>query len=70
MPKKEVKEKKVKKKRMGIGSYYKIEGENVKRLRPNCERCGPGYFERVGKCLTLKFSSKIFQQRISGKLER
>jgi len=23
---------------------YKIEGEKVTRLRPTCERCGPGYF--------------------------
>lgn len=44
MPKKETTEKKVKKKEPGIGSYYKVEGQIVKRLRPNCERCGPGYF--------------------------
>ena len=33
-----------KKKRGGIASYYQIEGEELKRLRPSCERCGPGYF--------------------------
>ncbi len=44
MPEKEAGEKKAKKKRGGIASYYKIEDQVVKRLRPNCERCGPGYF--------------------------
>ena len=44
MSKKEAGEKKAKKKRNGIGSYYQIEGMELKRLRPNCERCGPGYF--------------------------
>ncbi|UCH31005.1 MAG: 30S ribosomal protein S27ae [Candidatus Bathyarchaeota archaeon] len=24
--------------------YYKIEEKSLKRLRPFCERCGPGYF--------------------------
>ena len=43
MPKKETKEK-AKKKHDGMGSYYKIEGNELKRLRPNCERCGTGYF--------------------------
>jgi small subunit ribosomal protein S27Ae len=28
----------------GVNALYKIEGENVTRLRPTCERCGPGYF--------------------------
>jgi len=28
----------------GISALYKIEGEKVTRLRPTCERCGPGYF--------------------------
>ena len=37
-------DKKDKKKRAGISSYYKIEENEAKRLRPNCERCGPGYF--------------------------
>ena len=27
-----------------IHTIYKIEGESVTRLRPFCERCGPGYF--------------------------
>jgi len=27
-----------------ISSYYKIEGDKIKRLLPVCERCGPGYF--------------------------
>jgi small subunit ribosomal protein S27Ae len=44
MPEKEDGEKKAKKKRSGIASYYKIEEDGLKRLRPNCERCGPGYF--------------------------
>ena len=34
------------KKRIGkkICTVYKIEGETATRLRPFCERCGPGYF--------------------------
>jgi ubiquitin-small subunit ribosomal protein S27Ae len=32
------------KKKSGIASYYKIEDGKLKRLRPSCERCGPGYF--------------------------
>jgi small subunit ribosomal protein S27Ae len=44
MPEKEAGEKTAKKKRRGIASYYKIEEQELKRLRPNCERCGPGYF--------------------------
>ncbi|MEM2105360.1 MAG: 30S ribosomal protein S27ae [Candidatus Bathyarchaeia archaeon] len=32
-----------KKKRKGF-SLYKIEKDKVVRLRPTCERCGPGYF--------------------------
>jgi small subunit ribosomal protein S27Ae len=28
----------------GLGSMYKVEGDKVSRLRPICERCGPGYF--------------------------
>jgi small subunit ribosomal protein S27Ae len=35
---------KSKKKRSGVASYYKVEDGAVKRLRPSCERCGPGYF--------------------------
>ena len=37
-------EKKPKKEQKGIYSIYKIEGDKVARLRPTCERCGPGYF--------------------------
>jgi ubiquitin-small subunit ribosomal protein S27Ae len=37
-------EKKPKKEQKGIHSVYKIEGDKVSRLRPTCERCGPGYF--------------------------
>jgi small subunit ribosomal protein S27Ae len=37
-------EKKPKKEEKGIYSIYKIEGNKVSRLRPTCERCGPGYF--------------------------
>jgi len=33
-----------KKEEKGINALYKIEGEKVTRLRPTCERCGPGYF--------------------------
>jgi ubiquitin-small subunit ribosomal protein S27Ae len=45
MPKKEAGEKKAKKKKSGIASYYKVEETGkLKRLRPSCERCGPGYF--------------------------
>lgn len=37
-------EKKPKKEEKGIYSIYKVEGDKVTRLRPTCERCGPGYF--------------------------
>jgi len=38
-------EKKIKKKdEKGVNTLYNIEGEKVSRLRPTCERCGPGYF--------------------------
>jgi len=52
-PKEEVKPAKVekapkpeKKKReeKGVFTLYKVENEKVVRLRPICERCGPGYF--------------------------
>lgn len=33
-----------KKKEKGVFSLYKIENDKVTRLRPTCERCGPGYF--------------------------
>jgi ubiquitin-small subunit ribosomal protein S27Ae len=32
------------KKKAKIGEKYKVEGAELKRLRPSCERCGPGYF--------------------------
>jgi small subunit ribosomal protein S27Ae len=35
---------KKKKDEKGVHSLYKVEGEKVTRLRPTCERCGPGYF--------------------------
>jgi len=37
-------EKKPKKEEKGIYAIYKVEGEKCSRLRPACERCGPGYF--------------------------
>ncbi|MDH7478184.1 MAG: 30S ribosomal protein S27ae [Candidatus Bathyarchaeota archaeon] len=33
-----------KKRKKGLFSLYKIEKDKVVRLRPTCERCGPGYF--------------------------
>ena len=33
-----------KKRSDGVFQYYKVQGEGLKRLRPFCERCGPGYF--------------------------
>ena len=38
------KSEKGKKERRGIHSLYKIEDDKIERLRPTCERCGPGYF--------------------------
>jgi small subunit ribosomal protein S27Ae len=35
---------KKKKEEKGIHALYKVEGDKVMRLRPTCERCGPGYF--------------------------
>ena len=35
---------KKKKKEKGVHALYKIENEKATRLRPACERCGPGYF--------------------------
>ncbi len=35
---------KKKKQEKGIHAIYKVEGDKVTRLRPTCERCGPGYF--------------------------
>ena len=43
MQKKEV-TKKTAKRKSGIGAQYQIEGNELKRLRPSCERCGSGYF--------------------------
>ncbi len=28
----------------GVYTHYKVEGDSLARLRPFCERCGPGYF--------------------------
>jgi small subunit ribosomal protein S27Ae len=33
-----------KKKAVGVSNLYKVEGDKVTRVRPTCERCGPGYF--------------------------
>ena len=33
-----------KKEEKGVNALYKVEGGKVTRLRPTCERCGPGYF--------------------------
>jgi small subunit ribosomal protein S27Ae len=33
-----------KKRRKGVFSLYKTEEDKIVRLRPTCERCGPGYF--------------------------
>lgn len=35
---------KKKKEEKGIFTLYKIEDDKAVRLRPTCERCGPGYF--------------------------
>jgi small subunit ribosomal protein S27Ae len=35
---------KKKKKEKGVFTLYKIENDKIIRLRPTCERCGPGYF--------------------------
>jgi small subunit ribosomal protein S27Ae len=52
-PKEEIKPPKVekapkpekkKKKEKGVFALYKIEADKIVRLRPICERCGPGYF--------------------------
>ena len=45
-PQKTEKPKKEKSRRQekGVHALYKVEGETVSRLRPTCERCGPGYF--------------------------
>ncbi len=45
-PKKRVREKVAKRVRKPrkVSSYYKVGEEGVERLRPFCERCGPGFF--------------------------
>lgn len=43
-PVKTEKPQKRKKEEKGVFSLYKIESGKVARLRPTCERCGPGYF--------------------------
>jgi small subunit ribosomal protein S27Ae len=43
-PVKAPKPEKKKKKEKGIFTLYRIEVDKVLRLRPLCERCGPGYF--------------------------
>jgi len=35
---------KKKKKEKGVFSLFKVENDQIVRLRPTCERCGPGYF--------------------------
>ncbi|MGA2767681.1 MAG: 30S ribosomal protein S27ae [Candidatus Bathyarchaeia archaeon] len=35
---------KKKKEEKGVFKLYKVENDKVTRLRPTCERCGPGYF--------------------------
>jgi len=35
---------KKKKEEKGAHALYKIENDKAARLRPTCERCGPGYF--------------------------
>jgi small subunit ribosomal protein S27Ae len=37
-------EKKAGKSEKGLYTMYKVEGDKATRLRPTCERCGPGYF--------------------------
>ncbi len=43
-PEKTPKPEKKKKKEKRIHTLYKLENDKVQRLRPVCERCGPGYF--------------------------
>lgn len=40
----EEKVEKAEKRKKGVFHHYKVEGEQLKRLLPFCERCGPGYF--------------------------
>ena len=41
---KPAKPEKKKKEEKGVFSLYKIENDKITRLKPTCERCGPGYF--------------------------
>ncbi len=41
---KEERSEKSKKKEKGVFSLYRIQNGQAIRLRPACERCGPGYF--------------------------
>ncbi len=43
-PKHEKKTEKKKKEEKGAFALYKLDKDKVSRLRPTCERCGPGYF--------------------------
>jgi small subunit ribosomal protein S27Ae len=43
-PEKAPKPEKKKKVEKGVFKLYKVEAEKLIRLRPTCERCGPGYF--------------------------
>jgi small subunit ribosomal protein S27Ae len=43
-PEKAPKQEKKKKVEKGVFKLYKVEAEKLIRLRPTCERCGPGYF--------------------------
>ncbi len=38
------KREKKKKKEKGVHALYKVENDKATRLRPTCERCGPGFF--------------------------
>jgi ubiquitin-small subunit ribosomal protein S27Ae len=33
-----------KKQQKGAHAMYKMENDKITRIRPTCERCGPGYF--------------------------
>jgi len=41
---KEKKPEKIRKKEKGAFTRYKVDASGLTRLRPYCERCGPGYF--------------------------
>lgn len=43
-PERAPKPEKKRKEEKGVFTLYKIEGTKAVRLRPICERCGPGYF--------------------------